>query len=424
MSQLTVYTSASDGYAYIQSAVSFLTARNAVAGNVVDDSSISGVGQSRSSTQWTIWRSYLFFDTSALPDGAIISAATLSIYVDIPYTSGGHYDIVIQNGQPTYPHDPLEQGDYLYTRYSGDGGSINSEDVDFNWNDIILNSDGRGWINKTGTTKLCLRTSKDINGNDIAEGTSSFVQLHTLEEGSAYRAKLVIDYYTITATAAITTSITGTLTKAAKILTATAAITTSIMGSLSRGITRILTATSNIVVSIRTTLSDGLTEALSAIVNIATSLSGSLSRGKTETLTSTAAITISITSALVKISDILTSTANIVTSVIGKLLKDYISLTRADRVYTGITKADRTYTPVSDVTPSIGIVEDKFTWANIVSNYDTWLELLAKEHWVDWYFATAYTDNYTSLTTPSKTYTSVTTPDKTYKEVDKYKVDV
>ena len=96
--------------------------------------------------------------------------------------------------------------------------------------------------------------------------------------------------------------------------------------------------------------------------------------------------------------------------------------------YTPITTADRTYTPASDVTPS-GAVEEKFTWNYIVPSYDTWLELLAKQHWCDWLFGTAFIDDYTSLTTPDKTYSSitksdrtytpVTTPTQTYKEVTK-----
>ena len=95
--------------------------------------------------------------------------------------------------------------------------------------------------------------------------------------------------------------------------------------------------------------------------------------------------------------------------------------------YQSVTVADRTFTPVSDITPVTGDVEDKFTWVNTYPNYDTWIELGAREHWCDWYFATAWVDTYSSLTTPIKTYTGVTksdnayspitTPTKTYKEV-------
>ena len=85
--------------------------------------------------------------------------------------------------------------------------------------------------------------------------------------------------------------------------------------------------------------------------------------------------------------------------------------------YQPITVADRTYTPVSDVTPITGVIEDKFTWANTYPNYDTWVELGAREHWCDWYFATAWTDAWDSLTKPSKTYSGVTKSDNSYSSV-------
>lgn len=97
--------------------------------------------------------------------------------------------------------------------------------------------------------------------------------------------------------------------------------------------------------------------------------------------------------------------------------------------YTSITKSDNIFISVSDITPIIGSIEEKLTWAYIVPDYDTWVELLAKEHWADWYFATAFVDAWVSLTTPSATYTSktradrtytpVTTPSQTYNEITK-----
>ena len=99
--------------------------------------------------------------------------------------------------------------------------------------------------------------------------------------------------------------------------------------------------------------------------------------------------------------------------------------------YSSITKSDNTYTAVSDVTPE-GTGEEQFTWVNIVPNQDTWLELLingGKVHWIDWWYGTAWTDLWSSLTTPDATYSgvtkndnsysSLTTPAKTYSEVSK-----
>ncbi len=198
MPELTVYTSASDGYAYGRSNVSFQVAHDLDGYQIWHEQTGIIVGLSRDSLTWYIRRGFLFFDTSALPDGAVISAAILSINVYQHAVTGGDFDIIIQNGQPTYPHDPLEWGDYLYSYYSGDGGSINSSTlVNGAYNDITLNSDGRNWINKTGTTKICLRTSNDINQNDISISTASNFSFHTVEYGSAYRAKLVITYHVV-----------------------------------------------------------------------------------------------------------------------------------------------------------------------------------------------------------------------------------
>ena len=221
----------------------------------------------------------------------------------------------------------------------------------------------------------------------------------------------------ITATSNIATSITSSLSRGIKeVLTSTSNIVISTTSVLSRGITETLTSTCNVATSITSSLSRGITEVLTSTANIATSISAILGRGVTETLTSTSNIATSIISTLTKEVKAITSTANIATSIIGKILKDYISLTKSDRTYTSVTKADKVYTPVSDITPS-GTVEEKFIWNYINPNYDTWVELLAKEHWCDWYFATPFTDAWSSLVTPTKTYASVTAPSKTYNEV-------
>ncbi len=86
------------------------------------------------------------------------------------------------------------------------------------------------------------------------------------------------------------------------------------------------------------------------------------------------------------------------------------TITTPDTTYSELTTPDKTYTPVSDITPS-GTVEEKFTWVKIVPNQDTWLELSingGKIHWVDWYYGSKYTDNWSSLTTSDKTYSGVT----------------
>jgi hypothetical protein len=58
------------------------------------------------------------------------------------------------------------------------------------YNAIILSN--LSWINKTGITKLCLRSDRDING--IAPTGNEYVNVYANEKGSGYQPKLVINY--------------------------------------------------------------------------------------------------------------------------------------------------------------------------------------------------------------------------------------
>lgn len=94
------------------------------------------------------------------------------------------------------------------------------------------------------------------------------------------------------------------------------------------------------------------------------------------------------------------------------------SLIAPDRTYTNITTPDKTYTDVSDITPD-GVIEEKFIWTYIDDEFDTWLELLAKEHWCDWYFGVAWSDNWASLSKSDNIHNSITTPSASYNEIIK-----
>lgn len=156
------YTSTSDGFMYYTDPV-YLTARNAA---VAETSHTAGdtlnVGQALITGDYWAERAYIYFDTSPLPDGAETISATLWLYGTTGYEGG--FDIVIQEGMPTYPHDPLVKADFDRTFYSGDGGSFDTDSWDDDgWNEIILNATGRGWISSTADTKFCLRSDDDIN---------------------------------------------------------------------------------------------------------------------------------------------------------------------------------------------------------------------------------------------------------------------
>jgi len=202
MPELTVYSSASEGLLYGETTThTYSFIHDYATGSVYDSLTYIKIGQFYSApSYYTINRGFLFFDTSGLPDDVTISQVVLHLYnVDVVQVGQSGWNLVVQNGQPTYPHDPLEIGDYLHSHYSGDGGSISSTDINtsgLGYFTITLNSTGRGWINKTGLTKFALRLSTDISSTPPAEGAAGkeTTYLGTNERGSEYRAKLVITY--------------------------------------------------------------------------------------------------------------------------------------------------------------------------------------------------------------------------------------
>jgi hypothetical protein len=124
------------------------------------------IGQNYGDPNYAVWRSFVYFDTSSISDSANITSATLSLYGS---TDGSivDFNITIQSDNGTsYPHDPYVAADYDQSLYVDSGGTFNTASfVTGAYNDITLNATGIGWINLTGTTKLALRSSRDIAGS-------------------------------------------------------------------------------------------------------------------------------------------------------------------------------------------------------------------------------------------------------------------
>lgn len=190
-----LYSSASDGYIEGHAIDDYPAAHDAATGTVYDTDNILKIGQMSFyqigvGAHYYIYRGFLFFDTSVIPEGAIILSATLSIYGATDYLTTD-FDITIQNGQPTYPHDPLQAGDYLHSQYSGNYGTFNTSGFSTSgYNDITISD--TSVITKGGTTKLCLRSSRDIDS--IAPTVNEYVEVYTQEKGTGYIPKLEITW--------------------------------------------------------------------------------------------------------------------------------------------------------------------------------------------------------------------------------------
>ncbi len=160
---LSVNSVTNDGYIYNRN-TNYNTAWTASTGTISSTATYISIGQNKVATipsNYDIYRSFLLFNTSSLPSNAIIDDVKLSLYKKDDYSTTD-FTIIIQNGQPTYPHNPLQSGDYTKSHYSGNGGGFNTVNFVDGWNDFGLTN--LTWINRYGITKLCLRSSRDISG--------------------------------------------------------------------------------------------------------------------------------------------------------------------------------------------------------------------------------------------------------------------
>jgi hypothetical protein len=165
------------------------------------------IGQ-RYSGQYTIFRSCIYFDTSAIPSYATVTSATLSLYM-FQDSSDTDFSITLQ-GTGTYPTNPTQATDYNQALYTGTNyGSTSTAGLSTpSWFNIVLNSDGKAAIVKGGTTRVILRSSNDIS--ETAPTGNEYIQVSSSESSPQdYVPKLVVTYTTPTHDITITSNPSG-----------------------------------------------------------------------------------------------------------------------------------------------------------------------------------------------------------------------
>jgi len=145
-------------------------------------------------------RSFVYFNTAGLPDNANIDSSILKLYgTSAPESAWGAWNLIIQEGMPTYPSDPLVTSDYLYSRYAGNGGTLASSSMGSGYKEISLSAQGLTWINLSGTTKFALK-EKEHDADDVqpsAPTTDSYNNkwsVYAYEQGTGYWPQLVVTY--------------------------------------------------------------------------------------------------------------------------------------------------------------------------------------------------------------------------------------
>ncbi len=189
---LSVNSLFNDGYIY-NSSTRYSTVWEARSGTVDGSSTYLSIGQKKAgfpTSTYYIYRGFVLFNTTALTSNAYIDSAILSLYKKDDYSTTD-FDITIQNGQPTYPHNPLAKDDYDKGLYSGNGGSMNTTSFVSGRNNISISE--FDWINEAGISKFCLRSSRDISGTTPTG--SEYVNVYSANApNSAWVPKLIITY--------------------------------------------------------------------------------------------------------------------------------------------------------------------------------------------------------------------------------------
>ncbi len=202
MTVATIYSETGDGFLGYTYTTDYNIARDASSANYINTSANTiGVGWGSAPA---LFRGYLYFNTSTdnIPTTAVISVATLKLYVpaSCPTVIPGGMDTILFNGQPTYPTDPLEVGDFDRTLYSSGGANkINVTGADNEWKTFTLNATGFTWINLGAgvETKLCLRSEFDVSPTipKMTEPTGMEVIFYSSNNAS-YKPTLTITYET------------------------------------------------------------------------------------------------------------------------------------------------------------------------------------------------------------------------------------
>ena len=130
------------------------------------------------SSRWYLYRAFLPFDTSALPNGILISSAILYVYAStnaVMDDMSRDYMAVVQTFQAS--NTTLVVADFIdcgsddgtagrakETPIQKGSSNIQVSNITTGYKSIELNATGIGWVSKTSYTKIGLRTGDDLEG--------------------------------------------------------------------------------------------------------------------------------------------------------------------------------------------------------------------------------------------------------------------
>ena len=201
-------TSTVDGYIY-HFDNNWDIAHDGTTGLVVDDSAVAifiGTQYGTNPGPYLISRNILLFDTSSIGSGYEVSSATLSAYVyQIENTDNDGDDwIVVVDSNPA-SNTSLSTADYDQVGDAINNPTEGSNRIDLTsmsinaYTDFTLDSNGIGWIDMQGITKLGFREGHDVldSATDV-QGNGNYMYYYSAETGgTSFDPKLTVTYSAI-----------------------------------------------------------------------------------------------------------------------------------------------------------------------------------------------------------------------------------
>jgi hypothetical protein len=189
--------------AYEAPVIATLRSAGANDGWILESAETSGVGGTMNSVAATLnlgddaankqYRAILSFNTSNLPDNAVILKITIRVRKNSVMGGGDPLNIFqgfrVDIKKGLFGASALEPGDFNSTA-SKSYGPFSPPLSGVGWYSINLTS-GKGYVNKTGDTQLRLRFTLDDNNNSGA----NFLRLYSGNATITDRPQLTIEYY-------------------------------------------------------------------------------------------------------------------------------------------------------------------------------------------------------------------------------------
>jgi len=139
-----------------------------------------------------IYRGFLMFDTSLIPQNMRVVKAHLMIYVFNKYANYLPYTkIQVTKGNQSDPIIPTDYGAQLgVNEILGEANILDMTAGQYN--SIPLNHFGLNFINPTGITRLCLRGEMDVKDIPSIAVYANYISFYSAQKGDGFQPRLII----------------------------------------------------------------------------------------------------------------------------------------------------------------------------------------------------------------------------------------